>query len=105
VAYRDRVLIEVAHWLLFALRREVFGFKTSLNGYRLVLEALESIFTHNCPATSKPPSMMACAFQGCIKRHVHVHVHRGVQYVHWVMHKCIMVKVGGKIHTKYVKSW
>ena len=21
---------------------------------------------------------------------------RGVQYVHWVMHKCIMVKVGGK---------
>jgi len=20
----------------------------------------------------------------------------GVQYVHWVMHKCIMVKVGGK---------
>src|SRR6218665_2058220 len=31
---------------------------------------------------------------------------RGVQYVHWVMHKCIMVKVGGeKIHTKYVKSW
>ena len=22
-------------------------------------------------------------------------VHRGVQYVHWVMHKCIMVKVGG----------
>src|SRR6218665_2217380 len=30
---------------------------------------------------------------------------RGVQYVHWVMHKCIMVKVGGKIHRKYVKSW
>jgi len=24
---------------------------------------------------------------------------RGVQYVHWVMHKCIMVKVGGE--TKY----
>src|SRR6218665_1106224 len=23
-------------------------------------------------------------------------VYRGVQYVHWVMHKCIMVKVGGK---------
>ena len=24
---------------------------------------------------------------------------RGVQYVHWVMHKCIMVKVGGnEIH-------
>ena len=21
---------------------------------------------------------------------------RGVQYVHWVMHKCIMVKVGGE---------
>ena len=21
---------------------------------------------------------------------------RGVQYVHWVMHKCIMVKAGGK---------
>jgi len=29
---------------------------------------------------------------------------RGVQYAHWVMHKCIMVKVGGKIHVKYVKS-
>ena len=30
---------------------------------------------------------------------------RGVQYVHWVMHKCIMVKVGGnEIHVKYVKS-
>ena len=30
---------------------------------------------------------------------------RGDQYVHWVMHKCIMVKVGGKeIHVKYVKS-
>ena len=28
---------------------------------------------------------------------------RGVQYVHLVMHKCIMVKVGGKIHVKYVK--
>jgi len=23
---------------------------------------------------------------------------RGVQYVHWVMHKCIMVKVGGEIY-------
>ena len=31
--------------------------------------------------------------------------YRGVQYVHWVMHKCIMVKVGGnEIHRKYVKS-
>ena len=33
---------------------------------------------------------------------------RGVQYVYWVMHKCIMVKVGGKVgnekHVKYVKS-
>jgi len=30
---------------------------------------------------------------------------RGVQYVHWVMHKCIMVKVGGeKIKRKHVKS-
>jgi len=30
---------------------------------------------------------------------------RGVQYVHWVMHKCIMVKVGeNEIHKKYVKS-
>ena len=27
-------------------------------------------------------------------------VNRGVQYVHWVMHKCIMVKVGGE--TKYM---
>ena len=25
-----------------------------------------------------------------------VYDHRGVQYVHWVMHKCIMVKVGGE---------
>ena len=24
---------------------------------------------------------------------------RGVQYVHWVMHKCIMVKAGGKNYT------
>jgi len=31
-------------------------------------------------------------------------VNRGVQYVHCVMHKSIMVKVGGnKIHIKYVK--
>src|SRR6218665_3319683 len=29
---------------------------------------------------------------------------RGVQYLHWVMHKCIMVKVGGEIHVKYVKT-
>ena len=30
---------------------------------------------------------------------------RGVQYVHCVMHKCIMVKVGGnEIHVKYVKT-
>ena len=27
---------------------------------------------------------------------------RGVQYVHWVMHKCIMVKVGGKRNTQKV---
>src|SRR6218665_3552388 len=27
---------------------------------------------------------------------------RGVQYVHWVMHKCIMVKVGGKQNTQKV---
>jgi len=31
--------------------------------------------------------------------------HRGVQYVHWVMHKCIMVKVEEKRNTqKYVKN-
>ena len=31
--------------------------------------------------------------------------HRGVQYVHCAMHKCIMVKVGGnEKHTKYVNS-
>ena len=30
---------------------------------------------------------------------------RGVQYVHCVIHKCIMVKVGGnEIHVKYVKT-
>jgi len=28
--------------------------------------------------------------------------HRGVQYVHWVMHKCIMAKVGGKRNTRKV---
>ena len=43
-----------------------------------------------------------------------VHESRGVQYVHWVMHKshhdrmhlkCIMIKVGGETkYTKYVKS-
>jgi len=33
------------------------------------------------------------------------HGYRGVQYVHWVMHKCIMVKAeGNEIHIKYVKS-
>jgi len=26
----------------------------------------------------------------------------GVQYVHWVMHKCIVVKVGGKQNTHKV---
>src|SRR6218665_900855 len=31
-------------------------------------------------------------------------VYKGVQYVHWVMHKCIMVKVGREIHVKYVKA-
>ena len=31
--------------------------------------------------------------------------HSGVQYVHCVMHKCIMVKAGGnEIHVKYAKS-
>jgi len=25
---------------------------------------------------------------------------RGVQYVHWVMHKCIMVKVEGERNTR-----
>ena len=29
-------------------------------------------------------------------------ISRGVQYVHWVMHKCIMVKVGGKRNTHKV---
>src|SRR6218665_2985677 len=29
-------------------------------------------------------------------------MYRGVQYVHWVMHKCIMVKVGGKRNTRKV---
>jgi len=30
---------------------------------------------------------------------------RGVQYVHCVMHKCIMGKVGGnEIHVKYIKN-
>ena len=27
---------------------------------------------------------------------------RGVQYVHWVMHKCIMVEVEGKRNTQKV---
>ena len=29
---------------------------------------------------------------------------RGVQYVHWVMHKCIMVKVGGENIRKVCKG-
>src|SRR6218665_1284351 len=29
---------------------------------------------------------------------------RGVQYVHWVMHKCIMAKVGGKNTQKVCKK-
>ena len=35
---------------------------------------------------------------------VGVVVVRGVQYVHWVMHKCIMVKVGGKNTRKVCKK-
>src|SRR6218665_1740615 len=34
--------------------------------------------------------------------YIGVHACRGVQYVHWVMHKCIMVKVGGKRNTRRV---
>ena len=30
--------------------------------------------------------------------------HRGIQYVHWVMHKCIMVKVGGKKYKESMKK-
>src|SRR6218665_1773617 len=33
-----------------------------------------------------------------------IHFSRGVQYVHWVMHKCIMVKVGGEITRKACKT-
>ena len=29
---------------------------------------------------------------------------RGIQYVHCMMHKCIMVKVGAEINVKYVKT-
>ena len=36
------------------------------------------------------------------KAHSHAVICRGVQYVHWVMHKCIMVKVGGKRNTRKV---
>jgi len=37
-------------------------------------------------------------------------ISRGIQYVHWVMRKCIMVKVGGKRNThkvckKQVNFW
>ena len=32
----------------------------------------------------------------------YVTLSKGVQYVHWVMHKCIMVKVGGKGNTHKV---
>src|SRR6218665_3653551 len=31
-----------------------------------------------------------------------IHAGRGVQYVHWVMHICIMVKVGGKRNSRKV---
>jgi len=42
------------------------------------------------------------------KRYIHPEsrdcevVNRGVQYVHWMMHKCIMVKEGGKRNTHKV---
>src|SRR6218665_599807 len=39
----------------------------------------------------------------CIMYHI-VPCIRGVQYVHWVMHKCIMVKVGGKNTRKVCKN-
>src|SRR6218665_3327313 len=35
-------------------------------------------------------------------RHFFLTASRGVQYMHWVMHKCIMVKVGGKRNTQKV---
>ena len=38
----------------------------------------------------------------CLCMCVGVCVHRGVQGVHWVMHKRIMVKVGGKRNTRKV---
>src|SRR6218665_243757 len=36
--------------------------------------------------------------------HLYLVEGRGVQYVHWVMHKCIMVKVGGKNTCKVCKK-
>jgi len=32
--------------------------------------------------------------------YVYACMYRGVQYMHYVMHKCIMVKVGGKRNTR-----
>src|SRR6218665_3670969 len=40
----------------------------------------------------------------CTYRSHFLPTYRGVQYVHWVMHKCIMVKVGGENTQKVCKK-
>ena len=37
-----------------------------------------------------------------MKTKIKIGLYRGVQYVHWVMRKCIMVKLGGKRNTRKV---
>ena len=47
--------------------------------------------------TRVPPDQLVEAIRALCKIE-----YRGVQYVHWVMHKCITVKVGEKRNTRKV---
>src|SRR6218665_648478 len=54
------------------------------------------LFPLTCPCSAAFGSLFPSILSTC--------PNRGVQHVHWVMHKCIMATVGGKIHVKYVRS-
>ena len=74
---------------------------SSFSGNLIALSACDP------PADFKWPSRIRYIFSICVKRSEGQKslAYRGVQYVHWVIHKCIMVKVGGnEIHRKHVKS-
>src|SRR6218665_586391 len=69
---------------------------SSFSGNLIALSACDP------PADFKWPSRIRYIFSICVKRSEGQKslAYRGVQYVHWVIHKCIMVKVGGKRNTQ-----